>query len=128
MTVFSTPFDLVANTAPVAPDNVAGGQSIAASFTIRNQGAFETGSASWKDGLYLSADQTWDANDTLLGSINHSGFAAGEQRDVELNVRIPECLSGTYFLIAKPTILIKLTNSTLNTTPKPTTKTANRFR
>lgn len=101
MTVFSTPFDLVANTAPVAPDNVAGGQSIAASFTIRNQGAFETGSASWKDGLYLSADQTWDANDTLLGSINHSGFAAGEQRDVELNVRIPECLNGTYFLIAK---------------------------
>ncbi len=100
MTVLSTPFDLVANTAPIAPDDVTGGQSVEVSFTIRNQGAFSTW-GSWRDGLYLSADQTLSADDTLLGSVNHSGFGPGEQRTVELNVMVPQCLNGTYYLIAK---------------------------
>lgn len=100
MTVISTPVDLVSNVAPTSADNVSGGQRIPVSFTIKNQGAFATW-RNWKDGLYLSSDQTWSADDVLLGSVSHTGFAAGEERTVELNVKIPDCLNGTYYLIAK---------------------------
>ena len=49
----------------------------------------------------LSSDQTWSADDSLLGSIDHSGFTAGEERTVELDIKVPNCLTGTYYLIAK---------------------------
>lgn len=100
MTVISTPFDLVGSSAPVAPNNVTGGESVAVSFAIKNQGAFQT-AGHWTDGLYLSSDQTWDSEDTLLGSVRNENFGPGHEETSNLYVVIPPCLNGTYYLISK---------------------------
>lgn len=99
MSILITPPDLVIQDQPTAPATANGGQFIPVSFTVKNQGAFATTNG-WRDAIYLSADQTIDANDAFLGYVFRSGLGPGEQYVAEMNVKIPDCLNGTYYLIA----------------------------
>ncbi len=98
--ILVTPADLVVLNEPTATSAASGGQFIDVSFTVRNQGAFATG-ASWTNGLYLSADQTYDAGDTLLGSRGLSSLPPGAESLVEMSIQLPNCISGSQYLIAR---------------------------
>ncbi|MBK9766716.1 MAG: hypothetical protein IPP63_06690 [Chloracidobacterium sp.] len=99
--IIQTPPDLVINAQPAAPSTASGGQFIDISFTVSNQGAFPT-AGNWTDAIYLSTDQTYGADDTILGTKPTSSLAAGESRLVEMRVQLPTCvLTGDYYLIAR---------------------------
>ncbi|HEY8562947.1 MAG TPA: CARDB domain-containing protein [Pyrinomonadaceae bacterium] len=101
LNILVTPPDLVVPSAPQTPDSASSGQSIATNFAVKNQGAFGA-AANLYHGVYLSTDQTFDADDTLLGSVKDPDFfqPAGEHA-LALNVRLPNCLAdGTYYLLA----------------------------
>ncbi len=100
MNVLVTPPDLVIVGQPNAPTSATGGESVAISYTSKNQGAFPTSSA-WRDRLYLSDDTVFSNDDVILGSSGvRNGLAAGAEETIELTVQIPNCLTGTYFIIA----------------------------
>jgi subtilase family serine protease len=97
----ATPPDLTIIQPLAAPATASAGTQIAVSFTVKNQGAFDA-APSWADKIYLSSDNTLDtANDFDLGTtFRASPLGAGLEYTVNTNVRIPECLSGTYYLFA----------------------------
>lgn len=97
--ILVTPADLVILNAPTAPSAASGEQFIDVSFTVKNQGAFATGTA-WTNALYLSADQTWDENDTYLGARTLSSLQPGSESLIEMSVGMPNCLNGSFYLIA----------------------------
>lgn len=100
MNVLGTPPDLTVLSPITAPANSIAGQQITVQFTVRNQGAFDA-TGSWREAVYISADQTFDVNnDTFLGSVVRNGLPAGQQYGVSLDVTIPNCLQGTYYLFA----------------------------
>lgn len=56
----------------------------------------------WTDGLYLSKDGVWDADDILLGSILHeNGLTAGGYYDASLTFTLPTSYEGGYHLIVR---------------------------
>ena len=100
MNVLGTPPDLTVLSPITAPAAANAGQQIAASFTVRNQGAFDA-TGSWGEALYLSSDQTFNINDdTLLGAVARVNLPAGQQYPATINPTLPNCLSGTYYLFA----------------------------
>lgn len=99
MPILITPPDLVIDNAPVSPDNVTAGDSVAVTFATRNQGAFPA-AVSRRDGIYFSADNVFDAADTLLASANRPALDAGAVDNLAFNIEIPRCVGGTYYLIA----------------------------
>lgn len=100
LNVLGTPPDLTISTAVAAPPSIVAGQSLTASFTVRNQGAFDA-VGSWRELLYLSADQSLDpVNDIFLGSSIRSNLSAGQSYGAAINATIPTCLNGTYYLFA----------------------------
>lgn len=101
LNILVTPPDLVVPAAPSAPPNATSGQSIGVDFTIKNQGAFNA-APNLYHAVYLSTDQTFDPNDTLLGTLKDPDFfAPAGEHPLTLNVRLPDCLAnGTYYLFA----------------------------
>lgn len=99
MSILITPPDLIVTAQPTAPATANAGETISVGFTIKNQGAFGTDKF-WNDAIYLSSNQTYDAADTYLGSIAKQSLEAGASYNAALNVRLPDCLSGAYYLIA----------------------------
>lgn len=97
----ATPPDLAIPNALTAPATANAGTSVAVSFTVRNQGAFDA-TPNWYDKIYLSTDQTLNtATDTALATIYRPApLGAGLQYTVNTTVNIPACLSGTYYLFA----------------------------
>ncbi|MBS1793239.1 MAG: PD40 domain-containing protein [Acidobacteria bacterium] len=102
LNILITPPDLVVPNQIAAPAAGSGGQNIPVDFTVKNQGAFNA-SANLFHAVYLSTDQTFDAeDDTLLGSIRDEDFfAPAAEHPLTMNVRLPDCLAdGTYYLFA----------------------------
>ena len=98
--VRATPPDLVVLNQIAAPATASGGAQIAVSFTVKNQGAFDAAGA-WRENVYLSADQTFNANeDQLLGSFVRANLPAGQQYAATVNATLPNCLNGTFYLFA----------------------------
>ncbi len=100
MNVLVAPPDLIVVGEANAPANAESGKFITVNYTSKNQGAFGV-PGSFYDAIYLSADQTFDPSDTFLGRTPiRNGMPAGNESLIELNVRIPDCLSGTYYIFA----------------------------
>lgn len=86
------------------PSSAMPGDMIEVSWTAKNQGDFDA-QGSWMDAVYLSADATWDIQDTLLGYASSSGpLTPGEQYTGSLNVEIPGLLPGAYHAIVRADI------------------------
>lgn len=101
MHVRVSPPDLIVQNPFNAPATANTNQTVSVAFTVKNQGAFDAVNG-WYEGVYLSNDQTLSDDDTLLGvSPLHQTLAAGAQYTAAFDVRIPSCVSGSFYLIAK---------------------------
>lgn len=105
--ILITPPDLVIEAEPTGPANAAAGESITVSFATRNQGAFPA-TTGRTDGVYFSDDPIFDSTDRLLASVNRPALEAGSIDNISLTPQIPECVGGTYYLIAVTDIFNKV--------------------
>ena len=75
------------------------GQFATINYTVTNQGN-DTALGSWSDALYLSSDNQWDINDTLIGLSQHSGdVAVGDEYNGSLNAILPAVVPGDYHVL-----------------------------
>jgi subtilase family serine protease len=101
MHVLGAPPDLTVLNPITAPASTNAGQQISVSFIVKNQGAFDA-AGSWREAVYLSAAPTFDPNNvTFLGNTVHTILAAGQQYQASMDVTIPNCLNGTYYLFTQ---------------------------
>lgn len=77
------------------------GSPIDLSWTVTNVGPWPTTVAAWVDYVYLSSDTVFQiAEDTLLGSLSHSGaLGVGGFYSAARSVRLPDGISGIYYAI-----------------------------
>jgi uncharacterized repeat protein (TIGR01451 family)/fimbrial isopeptide formation D2 family protein len=99
MHIRATPPDLVIPNPLSAPTSGFSGQTLNVGWTVKNQGAFDA-APNWFDAVYLSSDQTLNTeSDTLLTSVfRNSTLGPGLTYDVNVNVTLPPCISGAYYL------------------------------
>ncbi|MBI2431871.1 MAG: hypothetical protein HYV26_03265 [Candidatus Hydrogenedentes bacterium] len=83
------------------------GDPVTVSWTVENYGgaAAQAGSGTWKDGVYLSTDALWDADDELLGekTIGAPLASAGTYQE-SLAVTVPDVAPGSYYMLVKTDI------------------------
>ncbi|MBD2200392.1 MULTISPECIES: CARDB domain-containing protein [Calothrix] len=92
--------DLVVS-ATTAPSTTTGGETVAVSWTVKNQGN-AVDSRDWFDYVYLSENATLDNLDTLLVSENISSqtpLAAGGSYTINRNFTIPNTFVGNRYLL-----------------------------
>jgi Ca2+-binding RTX toxin-like protein/subtilase family serine protease len=105
------PADLSVGTITI-PSNANPGQNITIDYSISNNGP-NTAKGNWFDNLYLSTDNTWDANDTYLGTAFHNGdVAAGGSYQNTLTTQLPGVTSGDYKVIVRTDIRNAIVEST----------------
>ncbi len=94
------PVDL-AVTAIAAPGSGASGKTIQAQWTVTNQGEAVTLPGFWFDAVYLSEDQQWDKRtDVFVTEWKQPGpLAAGRSYSSTQTFKLPEGVSGTYYLL-----------------------------
>lgn len=104
MNVLGTPPDLIIPSPISAPSTIIAGQPISTTFSVQNQGAFDA-VGTWREALFLSPDPTLEIQDDIfLGIVARSGLGAGQSYTAAINGTIPNCLDGSYYLIAKTDI------------------------
>ncbi|MBP5640334.1 MAG: hypothetical protein J6X55_12690, partial [Victivallales bacterium] len=83
-----------------SPSQAFSGQSIEVTWETSNAegSAF---ASEWSDGIYLSADDKWDINDTRIGTIRHDGLEAGQTISTTLPVMV-NAREGNYYLLVRP--------------------------
>ncbi|TAK33737.1 MAG: hypothetical protein EPO21_11995 [Chloroflexota bacterium] len=97
-TIQATDLDPTAFTAPVT---ALAGQSVAISWTVKNQGDADAAPA-WEDRVYLSTDMTLDSTDTYVTRVTHdTALMAGSSYGVSQSVTAPKVAPGNYFLILR---------------------------
>ncbi len=92
--------DLVVSAA-TAPTDATWGQTIPVSWTVTNQGSATT-LGGWYDYIYASGDDTLDATDTLVTSIEAGGktpLAPGQSYTISQNITIPTSATGKSYLL-----------------------------
>src|SRR5262249_11277825 len=81
------------------------GQTIQVTFTVANLGARATRVTNWRGSIYLSSDPSLDANDRPLASVKHTlgegVLAANGTYTRTVSVRLPDSISGSFFLIVR---------------------------
>ncbi len=89
--------DLVAQNV-VVPASAQSGAPLTVTWRVTNSGSGAAG-GSWVDNVYLSADNTLDGSDVLLGSVNApSALAAGASYNSTLTATVPNGTNGTYYI------------------------------
>ncbi|MCZ7529382.1 MAG: FG-GAP-like repeat-containing protein [Acidimicrobiia bacterium] len=84
-----------------APDEVEPGAPAEISYTARNDGDGPA-DGSWTDSVWLSADDTWDLDDRLLGTVPRSGvLAAGAEYTETVEAPFDPLLSGDHTVIVR---------------------------
>lgn len=87
------------------PVNAIPGKDATLTYTVNNQGS-NPALGSWRDSIYLSADEHWDIGDVLFGSVVHSGTVAGGSSYTEsLSAALPGVTPGSYHVIVRSDIL-----------------------
>jgi len=81
--------------------NIFSGKTAFGIWVVVNDGLGITGKANWSDAVYLSTDERWDAADTLLEIVPHSGLLASgsNYRVSALSLSIPGRIYGNMSLI-----------------------------
>ncbi|MDR0673568.1 MAG: putative Ig domain-containing protein, partial [Zoogloeaceae bacterium] len=98
------PADLVAeNVTPITSGVV--GESIRIEYTVRNDSSANPAIGRWTDAIYLSADNTWDIGDILLGKVDHRGdLRVGASYSGALEATLPPLKEGNWRVIVRPDI------------------------
>jgi len=83
--------------------NLFSGKMAAGGWTVVNEGLGITGNATWRDAVYLSADEHLDSTDTLLAVVPHSGLLASGSiyRVSTSSLQIPGRKYGNFSLIVR---------------------------
>ena len=85
-----------------APAAARGGDVVTLTWRVRNAGDAVTNVDSWRDAIYLSADDVLDASDSLLAEVVHGGaLAVGASYTQSARVFAPNGLSGSYRFIVR---------------------------
>src|SRR5262249_2661872 len=93
--------DLVVPSVTV-PGPAFSGQSLAVSWRVENRGIGLTNQSNWSDSLWLASDAAGTHLTTFLGSFTHLGqLAGGDGYDRTANVRLPDGLTGTYYVVVQ---------------------------
>jgi uncharacterized repeat protein (TIGR01451 family) len=104
ITVTSPGPDLIV-TSLDAPASVRPKESVAVTYTVKNQGDGTAQTGTWPyyyiDTLYFSTDDTWDSSDVYLTNYPVYQTPANTEYSPVLTITIPEVTSGQYFLILK---------------------------
>ncbi|MCA9139962.1 MAG: carboxypeptidase regulatory-like domain-containing protein, partial [Planctomycetales bacterium] len=83
-----------------AQTDAVAGSSIDIQWTVHNQGPVATVATWWFDSVYLSVDETIDADDVLLGRRQRTNpLAAGVSYDRTDSFRVPDEISGDYHIL-----------------------------
>jgi Ca2+-binding RTX toxin-like protein len=100
--IIAPPADLapIANSFNFAGSGVAG-EFLTVSYQVENKGG-DTALGRWTDTLYLSKDGTWDLNDAVLGSFEHSGDVLPNGiYNGNVTAKIPGVVPGDYRVIVR---------------------------
>ncbi|MFN0214540.1 MAG: CARDB domain-containing protein [Saprospiraceae bacterium] len=83
------------------PATLTAGNKVLTQWQVKNFG-LATASASWTDKVWISSNNTLDANDVLLASVTHTQALLPGAVYTELGyLQLPVNYSGTYFLLFK---------------------------
>lgn len=95
-----TPADL-AVTKMVVPSRITAGEPVTISYNIVNQGEFAA-KGTLRDVLYMSEDNHWDENDTMVGVVTGDvNIEASTEITRNVTGRITNMLEGNYYLIVR---------------------------
>jgi len=95
------PVDLAISCPDIA-DTMMSGQLYALTYSVTNIGDAKTAAGYWRDGVYLSTDDSLSENDILVTAITRSGdIAKNASYSVNENILIPNGTSGDYYLIVE---------------------------
>jgi subtilase family serine protease len=104
------PADLVVGTIAIPATSISG-QSATISYTVANNGQ-NAAIGSWYDAVYISADATWDVNDSLFGRVLHTGDVQPSGTYSEsLIATLPGVLPGNYHVIIRSDIRNQIVES-----------------
>ena len=92
-----------------APDTVVPGTTATVRATITNTGSRATGR--WTDQVWLSVDETLDANDRLLGAVERSGLAGGASYELEVSAAFAPIVNGPHHVIVRADARSNLTET-----------------
>ena len=85
-----------------APAAARGGEAVTLTWRVRNEGDAVTNVDSWRDAIYLSADDVLDASDSLLAEVVRQGaLAVGASYTRSASVFAPNGLTGSYRFIVR---------------------------
>jgi subtilase family serine protease len=94
------PADLVVESVSV-PASGSPGTPMLIQWVVRNAGS-NAAVGQWYDSVYLSADDRWDINDTLIGRFERSGrLEPGASYTGQLNEPLPGVVPGNYYIIVR---------------------------
>lgn len=86
------------------PSLAQSGEPITIEWTVNNKGEYKA-EGEWTDAVYLSADETWDINDTLIGRSSFKGLLNSNQSYTsKLQSILPPAPLGQYRIIVRPDI------------------------
>jgi uncharacterized repeat protein (TIGR01451 family) len=94
------PADLVVESVSV-PASGSPGTPMLIQWVVRNAGS-NAAVGQWYDSVYLSVDNRWDINDTLIGRFERSGrLEPGASYTGQLNEPLPGVVPGNYYIIVR---------------------------
>jgi uncharacterized repeat protein (TIGR01451 family) len=94
------PADLVVESVS-APASGSPGTPMLIQWVVRNAGS-NAAVGQWYDSVYLSADNRWDINDTLIGRFERSGrLEPGATYTGQLNEPLPGVVPDNYYIIVR---------------------------
>jgi WD40 repeat protein/subtilase family serine protease len=94
------PADLVVESVSV-PASGSPGTPMPIQWVVRNVGS-NAAVGEWYDSVYLSVDNRWDINDTLIGRFERSGrLEPGATYTGQLNEPLPGVVPGNYYIIVR---------------------------
>lgn len=97
---YDTPADLIVDKL-VAPSKIMAGELVTISYTLLNKGIF-TAKGKLRDVIYLSEDNVWDENDTMVGVVNGDiELEPGNALVRSVTGRITNLQEGNYHLILR---------------------------
>ncbi|GAB1542484.1 hypothetical protein NUACC21_51580 [Scytonema sp. NUACC21] len=87
-------------TAATAPSTVSTQENVSVSWTVKNTGTL-TAPSYWYDAVYISSDNTLDANDTVVSSwnSNSSSLAVNQEYTLTRDITIPTQRTGDQYLL-----------------------------
>jgi hypothetical protein len=86
-------------------DSGYSGQSLAVTYTVKNEGQAVTGVSSWTDAFYLSTDSFWSTDDTKVSEVSHVGaLTVRSSYTTSTSIILPNGVSGDYYLFLKADI------------------------